>query len=599
MSFHPNDVNRRGRAARVAVVLTLALLVSAFFRTQVLRNNEFLLQSEGNRFREVPIPAPRGTIYDRNGRVIAENVPGYTVSLLAPNEDSLRAAMRRLGGTITVTDDMISMALRRFRRAPNRPTAIIADATFDVVSVLEEHRAEFPGLDIRATPKRYYPDSTAVAAFVGYIGELNESELEKRKAEGYKGGQQIGKAGLELQYEQVLRGVEGVKFVEVDARGRVVREAGARSDSAAIGGKPLHTTIDLGLQKYIVDSVFADSLIGAAVVLTPAGEVIAMASVPSFDPNRFIGGIPTDYWRQLQEDPRRPLYNKAIQGTYDPGSGWKLATSAIALQHGVVKPEDRMPTPCTGGYQFGSRYFRCWDKNGHGSTNTVTAIKHSCDVYYYQLGLKIGLQRLIAGGVDMGFRERTGIDLPNEQRSRFPNTPAADYYNRLYGPRNWTQAVILNLSIGQGENAQTVINMARFYTALATDGQLAQPHLVKRTPVRRRVFELDERNFGALVEGLKEVVRPGGTAAASAIPGVEFAGKTGTAQNAHDPNKDHAWFTGFAPADNPKYVIAVFLEFGEKGSRAARIASTIMRRALGVPAVAPPATATRAPVAEE
>jgi len=599
VSFHPNDVNRRGRAARVAVVLTIALLVSAFFRTQVLRNNEFVLQSEGNRFREVPIPAPRGTIYDRNGRVIAENVPGYTVSLLAPNEDSLRAAMRRLGGTITVTDDMINVAVRRFRRAPNRPTAIIADATFDVVSVLEEHRAEFPGLDIRATPKRYYPDSTAVAAFVGYTGELNESELEKRKAEGYKAGQQIGKGGLELQYEKTLRGVEGVKFVEVDARGRVVREAGARSDSAAIAGQPLHTTIDLALQKYIVDSVFVDSLVGAAVVLTPDGEVIAMVSVPSFDPNRFIGGIPADYWKQLQEDPRRPLYNKALQGTYEPGSTWKLATSAIALQHGVVKPEDRMPTPCTGGYQFGSRYFRCWDKNGHGSTNTVTAIKHSCDVYYYQLGLKIGLARLVAGGVDIGFRERTGVDLPNEQRSRFPNKPAADYYNRLYGPRNWTQAVILNLSIGQGENSQTVINMARFYTALATDGQLAQPHLVKRTPVRRRVFELDEKNFGALLEGLKEVVRPGGTAAASAIPGIELAGKTGTAQNAHDPNKDHAWFTGFAPADNPKYVIAVFLEFGEHGSRAARIASTIMRRALGVPAVTPPPTAARPAVTEE
>ncbi|MFL5582847.1 MAG: penicillin-binding protein 2 [Gemmatimonadaceae bacterium] len=582
MSFHPNDVNRRGRAARVLVVLTIFLLVSAFFRTQVLRNNEFLLQSEGNRFREVPIPAPRGTIYDRNGRVIAENVPGYTVSLLAPNVDSLRAAMRRLGGTITITDEMINMAVRRFRRAPNRPTAIIPDATFDVVSVLEEHRAEFPGLDIRATPKRYYPDSTAVAAFVGYTGELNEAELEKRKAEGYKAGQQIGKGGLELQYEVQLRGIEGVKYVEVDARGRVVREAGARSDSAAVAGKPLQTTIDLALQKYVVDSVFADSLMGSAVVLTPEGEVVVLASVPGFDPNRFIGGIPADYWKQLQEDPRRPLYNKALQGVYEPGSTFKLATSVMGMAEGVMKPEDRMPTPCSGGYQFGSRYFRCWDRNGHGSTTLVTAIKHSCDVYYYQLGLKLGLSRIVAGGVDLGFRERTGIDLPNEQRSRYPNKPAQDYYNRLYGARNWTQAVILNLAIGQGENAQTVINMARFYAALATDGQLTRPHLVKHAPERRRVFQLDDHQFGALVEGLKEVLRPGGTAALSAIPGIEWAGKTGTAQNPRDPTKDHAWFAGFAPADKPRYVIVVFLEFGEHGSRAARIASTIMKRALGI-----------------
>lgn len=582
MSFHPNDVNRRGRAARVLVVLTIFLLVSAFFRTQVLRNNLFLLQSEGNRFREVPIPAPRGTIYDRNGRVIAENVPGYTVSLLAPNVDSLRAAMRRLGGTITITDEMINMAVRRFRRAPNRPTAIIPDATFDVVSVLEEHRAEFPGLDIRATPKRYYPDSTAVAAFVGYTGELNEAELEKRKAEGYKAGQQIGKGGLELQYEAQLRGIEGVKYVEVDARGRVVREAGARSDSAAVAGKPLQTTIDVALQKYVVDSVFADSLMGSAVMLTPEGEVIVLASVPGFDPNRFIGGIPADYWKQLQEDPRRPLYNKALQGVYEPGSTFKLATSVMGMAEGVMKPEDRMPTPCSGGYQFGSRYFRCWDRNGHGSTTLVTAIKHSCDVYYYQLGLKLGLSRIVAGGVDLGFRERTGIDLPNEQRSRYPNKPAQDYYNRLYGARNWTQAVILNLAIGQGENAQTVINMARFYAALATDGQLTRPHLVKHAPERKRVFQLDDHQFGALVEGLKEVLRPGGTAALSAIPGIEWAGKTGTAQNPRDPTKDHAWFAGFAPADKPRYVIVVFLEFGEHGSRAARIASTIMKRALGI-----------------
>jgi penicillin-binding protein 2 len=582
VSFHPNDVNRRGRAARVLVVLTIFLLVSAFFRTQVLRNNLFLLQSEGNRFREVPIPAPRGTIYDRNGRVIAENVPGYTVSLLAPNVDSLRAAMRRLGGTITITDEMINMAVRRFRRAPNRPTAIIPDATFDVVSVLEEHRAEFPGLDIRATPKRYYPDSTAVAAFVGYTGELNEAELEKRKAEGYKAGQQIGKGGLELQYEAQLRGIEGVKYVEVDARGRVVREAGARSDSAAVAGKPLQTTIDVALQKYVVDSVFADSLMGSAVMLTPEGEVIVLASVPGFDPNRFIGGIPADYWKQLQEDPRRPLYNKALQGVYEPGSTFKLATSVMGMVEGVMKPEDRMPTPCSGGYQFGSRYFRCWDRNGHGSTTLVTAIKHSCDVYFYQLGLKLGLSRIVGGGVDLGFRERTGIDLPNEQRSRYPNKPAQDYYNRLYGARNWTQAVILNLAIGQGENAQTVINMARFYTALATDGQLTRPHLVKHAPERKRVFQLDDHQFGALVEGLKEVLRPGGTAALSAIPGIEWAGKTGTAQNPRDPTKDHAWFAGFAPADKPRYVIVVFLEFGEHGSRAARIASTIMKRALGI-----------------
>ena len=580
MSFHPNDVARRGRTASFIAAGIIAFLLAAFFRTQVLDRARYALQSEENRLREVPLPAPRGIIYDRTGRVIAENVPGYSVSILSPSADSLREAMRRLAGTIQLTPGEIELAVRRYKRAPNRPTVILSDAKFDVVSVLEEHRVEFPGLIIQAAPKRFYPDSTMVASIVGYTGEITEDELKKPQYEGYKAGQQIGKGGLERYYESDLRGREGVRFVEVDARGRVVREAGARQDIEPLAADPLQTNIDLNLQEYTA-KLFGDSLQGGVVALDPkTGGVLALYSAPSFNPNRFVGGIPADYWRELTTDPRHPLYNKAIQGTYPPGSTWKLATAAVALENGIVKMDDHMPQPCTGGYQYFNRYFRCWEPRGHGNVNLQQAIEKSCDVYFYQLGLKMTLENLIAGGVRLSFRERTGIDLPSESKPIFPD--AIRYYDERYGPKRWSRAVTLNLAIGQGENNQTVISMARFYTALATDGTAAQPMIAKGTAKRQRLFTLTPEQMRGLRDALAGVVEAGGTAASARIQGVVLAGKTGTAQNAQDPLHHHAWFVGFAPANDPKIVVAVMLEFGGHGTRAARIASSIISQYLNV-----------------
>jgi penicillin-binding protein 2 len=449
-----------------------------------------------------------------------------------------------------------------------------------VVSVLEERRSEFPGLVIQSAPKRYYPDGAAVASFVGYTGEITEGELASPDYKDYKAGQQIGKGGLEKQYERELRGREGVRFVEVDARGRVVSEAGlARQDLLPEAAPALPTSIDLDLQRFVVQ-LFGDSLIGGAIAVDPnTGEVLALHSAPTYDPNRFIGGIPASYWDSLNTDPRRPLYNKVIQGRYPPASTWKLATAAIALQEKAIRPEERMPVPCSGGYQFGSRYFRCWDKRGHGNVNLTRAIEVSCDVYFYQLGLKLGLSRLVAGGVDLDFGKRSGIDLPEEARPRFPEKDYRTYYNKMYGARGWTNAVTLNLSIGQGENAQTVANMARFYTALATDGSAARPEIARREPERERLFKLSAADMDILRAAMAGVVSRG-TARASEIQGVVLAGKTGTAQNSH--GADHAWFVGFAPAANPKIVVSVLLEFGEHGSRAARIASAIISEYLKV-----------------
>jgi penicillin-binding protein 2 len=434
---------------------------------------------------------------------------------------------------------------------------------------------------------------------------------------GYKPSQQIGKSGLELQYETILRGTEGSRFVEVDARNRVVREIGVRAERPAVAGGSLKTNIDLTLQRHIA-KLFGDSIDGSAVVINPkTGGVLAIHSAPGYNPNHFIGGISTAEFRSLNEDPRRPLLNKALQGIYAPGSTWKLATAIIALERGRVGVHEVMPVKCTGGYQMGNRRWRCWDKGGHGALDLLGAIRNSCDVYFYQLGQRLTFDTLIAGGRKLGFGSRTGIDLPYEGSSDFPPAPTPQkaalrdslesvrdasgkrlspatidslfrvlgdstidiiaYYNRKFRPGGWSaQAEELNLSIGQGANSATLISMARFYTALATDGRMARPMLVGDTPDTTRIFRISDEALRELRTAMVGVVSAGGTAASANIKGLSFGGKTGSAQNPQNPARDHAWFVGFAPAEDPQIVVGVFVEFGLHGYIAARIAKQIV-----------------------
>ncbi|HEX8945600.1 MAG TPA: penicillin-binding protein 2 [Gemmatimonadaceae bacterium] len=587
MSFHPNDVVRRGRVAGVIVSGVLIFLLSAFFRTQILRNEQYSLQSEENRLRQIPTAAPRGPIFDRNHKPIAENVVGYSVAVLAQSPDSLRATLTRLRGTIQLTNKQFNDAMNRYARDRTRPAVIIQDASFDVVSVLEEHRIEFPSLIIQSAPKRIYPDGEAVGAFVGYISEINERELANLAGSGYKPGQLVGKSGLEKQYEAQLRGREGVQFVEVDARNRIVLNGRAREDVTPQIGPPLYTNIDLDLQEYI-HQLFADTLAGAVVAMVPqTGEVLALYSSPTIDPNRFVGGVSSAYYDSLNTDPRQPLYNKALQGQYQPGSTFKLATAVIALQDSLISFNTRMPQPCTGFYYFGNRVWHCWRKEGHGSLDLSGAIAQSCDVYFYQLGQKLTLSRLVGGGIGLGFDKRTGIDLPEESRPRFP-TSFPDYFNQKYGPRGWTPGEKeLNLAIGQGENAQTVLNMARFYSALATDGSEPTPMIRQGAPKRTKTIALEPDQLAQLRKAMMGVVSEGGTAAAAAIKGVRVAGKTGTAQTLkYDKNGKplyFAWFAGMAPADAPKIVVVVMVpNVTFEGATSAGLATKIIAHYLHV-----------------
>src|SRR6266487_3144249 len=395
-AFHPHLLERRLRLTRTVVLGAWAALVLVFFRTQILDHSKYQLQSETNRLRPISLPAPRGIITDRNGKILAENLTGYTVSLLpAADEDSLRATLRRIAPIVKLDSLAVERLLIRYRRTPYLPVSVLPNATFEVVSALEERRLIFPGLLIQLEPKRHYPDSSLVAHLVGYVGEVTEAERGQRRFTSVRLGGLVGKDGLERQYDDSLRGADGVRFVEVSALGRVVREAGAASTLLPVAGQPLRTTIDLDLQRYVAQ-IFPAGQRGAVLALNPnTGEILALYSAPGFDPNAFVGGVDPDYWRRLSESESHPLMDRTIQASYPPGSTWKLAVAALALKRGLVTLRSHMPIPCRGGLQYGNRFFRCWSPGGHGELTLTDAIAQSCDVYFYQLGLKVGLTSLL------------------------------------------------------------------------------------------------------------------------------------------------------------------------------------------------------------
>jgi penicillin-binding protein 2 len=395
----------------------------------------------------------------------------------------------------------------------------------------------------------------------------------------------VGRDGLEAQYDAVLRGRDGVQFIEEDALGRTVREASEESVLLPEPGETIRTTLDIELQQYVAE-IFPEGRRGAVLAVDPrTGEIFALYSAPSYDPNVFVGRVDEAAWEALRDSEDQPLFNRAIQGRYAPASPFKLAVAAMALQRGIVTMDSRMDIPCRGGFQYGNRYFRCWQVRGHGDLTLAEAIQHSCDVYFYQLGIKLRLDNLLADGVSLGFGERAGIDLPGEGQPLYP--ASQEYFNRRYGPRGWTSGVTLNLAIGQGENAQTLVNMIRFYMMLASpDGSAPEPRLVQGPQGRPRSLGLAPDARQGLRDALRDVVDRG-TAAGAQLADLRVAGKTGTAQNPHGP--DHGWFIGFAPADEPEIVVGAIIEFGEHGSAVAPMVTRIIGRhllgeaALGMP----------------
>lgn len=587
--------------------LVLTSLVFAFFHTQIMRNPAYAMQSERNRLRPLLLTAPRGTVVDRDGRIIADNLPGYALSLLPAPRDSIQSTLQRLRGYLELSDADIDALLSKQRRAPQQQLVVSTDLSFDRISAIEERRPLFPEVLIEMRPKRHYPAGAAAAHLMGYVGEISEGELADTAFSDYRAGRVIGKAGVERQYERRLAGLAGVRYVEVDALGRIIGAFPGYEEVAPVPGDSIRLSIDLRLQEWIAGIVPATSR-GAVVALDPrSGEVLALYSAPSFDPNDLVGIVPEERWAALRQDTARRLLDRALSGSYPPGSTWKLATAAIALELGIVRPESTLPLACRGGMRYGNRYFQCHDRAGHGHLALADAIKHSCNVYFYQLGLQIGLERLLQEGIRLGFNDRTGVDLPSERAGLFPT--GIPWYERRFGWKP-TEAEVLSLAIGQGANDQTPLKMAQFFGALAGNGRMPAPRVLKggwepsvsglpdagpdvgavaaevagsalatAGAGRETGAEMDLRLGGEtleqLREGMRRVTEPGGTAAGSALEHWDWMGKTGTSQNPH--GADHGWFVGIGgpPGGEAEIVVAAIIEGGEHGSDVAQVAAKV------------------------
>ncbi len=592
---HPHARRRRALGAMFGLFFMFTVLVGSFFRVQVLASSDYKLQAEQNRLKRLDVPAPRGTIFDRNGRIIADNVPGYAVTILPASRDSIMATVEQLRQYVKLTDVQVSRLDATVRRYPRQPLTVSADVGLDAAAALLERRGEFPNVYVEMRPQRRYAGGPAVSHILGYIGEINAEEIgtDLFPKDRYQQGMIVGKTGIERQYESILQGQAGVRYVEVDAKGRIVGDFSGSMSQPGVAGGDLRLSIDLELQEWI-HRIFPKDRMGSVVAIDPVdGSLLALYSAPTFDPNDFVGGIDPELWKQLNTDPSKPLYNRSVLGLYPPASTFKLATSAIALELGVIGPDDHMPIACNGGMQYGNRYWRCWKPAGHGSLDLAGAIQHSCDVYFYQLGLKIGLARLLEEGTNnIGLSQRCGIDLPEEKAGIWP-TDVQFWKTRFnYMPN---ESETLSLAIGQGPNSQTPLKMAQFYTALARDGSAPAPSLFtgRKDAPEGFTLKLSPEGLAALRQGMRQVTGPGGTAYLSSLRYWDLVGKTGTGQNTLSLQGlagDHAWFAALAGplGKPPEIVVVVLCEYcisgaGIAGPIASKTADFYLRRKYGIP----------------
>lgn len=591
------DRDQRAFRSTLALIALFLLLIARLCYLQIGRHDTYKRAADENRIRAIARPAPRGIIRDRAGRILAENRAIYSVEVIAGISAARADTLAALFATTGVdTEEALRARLdpaiperpSRIGRPLRRPVSWVRDARIPLVAFVEERSNSLPDLRVRTRAKRYYRYQNAACHPIGYLGAIREKELAKPGNRGrYGAGDLIGRAGIEQQYETLLRGTAGTRVVEVDARGREIRILPSGENVDPVPGMDLFLTLDIEMEQ-LADSCLAGKS-GAVVALDPRnGDVLVLASKPDYDLNVFgRGRISSRDWATIRDDPGTPMLHRAIAGLYPPASTWKLVVSTLGLESGYITPTTEFPAACNGGYRFGKRYFRCWFSAGHGVTSLPRAFETSCDVYYYQLGLRFQLDDLMAGSEALGFGHRTGIDLPGEKPGQLPSS---EWYDQQFGPRGWSRGVLLNLAIGQGEILVTPLQMAAFYGAIANHGVLLQPHLLLRassvenahdppiiaTPESRRL-PISDTTLATLETILERVVTGvHGTGKAAAVPGVRVGGKTGTAQNPHGEN--HAWFVGVAPLGAPQIVVAAIVEGGgHGGSAAAPIVGTLLR----------------------
>ena len=495
-----------------------------------------------------------------------------------------RQQCRRCAQLVRLDPEFIKERLRKGIQY-NRfsPVKLKRDIDFQTLSSIEENRDKLPGIDYQIESKRYYPTNAKAPHLFGYTKEVSDQQVAQSPGD-YRPGDIIGATGIEAEYDRYLRGQKGYEFLTVNARGMSLGPYNeGRSDIVVQEGNDLILAIDAGVQ------ALAESLLtnrsGAVVAIDPDdGGVIALVSKPDYDLTSFGGVTPTNVWNAMNTDPARPLFNRATLTRYPPGSTYKMVLAAAAFQDGIIS--QNWTINCTGAFRYGTKVFK--DHIPHGSTNMVESIQRSCNVYYYQLILKTGLSRWEEYGKMFGFGSATGIDILEENPGLLPSE---EYYDRVYGKGKWTQGYLVSLSIGQGETGVTPLQMASFAATLGNSGAYRTPHVVgsirdkqsgqvEKIPGETRDVTLSPQVWTAIREGMRRAVNaPGGTALSARVAGIEVAGKTGTSQNPH--GKDHAWFMGFAPFDNPKIAICVMVEnAGFGGVVAAPIASMCIEKYL-------------------
>jgi penicillin-binding protein 2 len=572
----------RRRTMTIAVLVIFAVLMLRLYQLQLLFHVELDKKSEENSVRALIKDPVRGYIYDRYGRLLVDVGPSYSITLV-PNEFEKRNA-RLLSSILQVDSSSLEDRINKARTySPFLPARIKRDVDMKTLAAIEENLPVLRGISYQIESKRVYPTAARAPHLFGYRREISDAQLTDA-GEYYRPGDLVGVAGLEARYEPSLRGQKGFEFVSVNSKGQIIGsfEDGKR-DVTAKEGYDLLLGVDGGLQ------AFAESLMtnysGAIVAIDPSdGGILAFVSKPDYDPAIMSGVTLADEWAALQTNSEKPLFNRATLTRYPPGSTFKMVLAAAALQEGIIDEHYRIQ--CTGGFRFGNRVFK--DLHVHGSVNIVEAIQKSCNVFFYQLMLKVGFEKWTEYGRRFGFGQATNTDTGEETSGLLPSV---EYYDSRYGKGKWTQGYLISLAIGQGEVGVSPLQMARYAAALANGGIVHRPHAVeyirnKETSHLEAVSRdstlvgLSPHVMELIRDGMQRVVHaPGGTGALARIPGVISAGKTGTAENPH--GKDHAWYVGFAPYENPKIAIAVLLEnSGFGGTKAAPLAGLIMEKYL-------------------
>jgi penicillin-binding protein 2 len=572
----PRDFAGKIAIFQYMTVLVFVFLVSGFWQLQVQDPTRYSEAAERNRIKSTPLLAPRGKILDRDGRVIVDNRASY--SLLLNREQTKWEHLPAIAAALQLDYGELTAHIRR----DNRPQIIIKDIlSRDEIAWIEAHQdsSTYPEMQLIKSWRRQYPQGGFAAHVTGYVGEISESELDLPQFSEYRQGDIIGKDGLEKQYDKTLRGVDGQQRVEVDNFGHE-RQMDTTQD--AVPGKDLQTTLDLDLQA--VAELAMEGKRGAVVALDPrTGEVLAMMSAPTFDPNKFTGRISRKDWNEIMNDPFKPLLNRATQAEFAPGSTFKPIAALAGLETGAI--DDQTEFHCSGGASFYGNYYGCWNHHGHGNISLHRAIRESCDVFFYNVANKLGIDRLAEYADMAGIGHKTGIDLPNERESTMPSTKWKLRLTR----QKWYAGETISVGIGQGAVTVSPLELAAAIGGLANRGKWMQPHLLGSTePKVLRTGHFNPENVEAVISGMYAVVNePGGTGHNAAIPGENVCGKTGTAQLASNKflkgtgagraMKDNAWFVAYAPQAAPEIVAVALFENGEHGDRASWIVRDVLK----------------------